>query len=85
MNKFDYITIEIDPWRVNKELFVKGKDGKRSLSLILFPIDEDKRKGFDTHCVKQRVSKEQREAGVEGPFVGNAIVPMDHNNDDVWG
>lgn len=69
------ITVKLDATLIDKaRLFVgKEKDGHtpKYLDLVLVPRREVGKYG-DTHIVKQSVSKEEREKGVEMPIIGNA-------------
>lgn len=61
------IKISIDVTKIDKSLLYKGKKGTY-LNLVLFDKPDDYgNAGF----AKQDLSKEQREAGVEAPIIGN--------------
>jgi len=66
-------TIKIDVTKIDKSLLYVGKKGTY-LSIALFPNTRPSEYG-DTHFVAQEASKEQREAGVKGPIIGNATIP----------
>lgn len=69
------ITIKLDAAKIDRaRLFVgKEKDGHtpKYLDLVLVPRKEVGKYGA-THIVKQSVSKEEREKGVEMPIIGDA-------------
>lgn len=70
------ITVKVDVRKLDKSRFFEGKaraDGTRPLyaDLVLMPTREVGKYG-DTHIVKQSLSKEEREAKVELPIIGNA-------------
>lgn len=64
------IKLNIDVKKINKEHLYEGKKGTY-LNLVLFEnrdgVDEYGNSGF----VTQEVYKEDREAGVKGPILGN--------------
>lgn len=70
------LTLKVDVRKLDKARFFEGKedkDGHKPLyaDLVLIPRREVGAYG-DTHLVKQSVSKEEREAKVELPIIGNA-------------
>lgn len=70
------INVKIDVSLIDKARLFTGKtraDGHapKYLDLVLVPRREVGQYG-DTHIVKQGVTKEEREAGVEMPILGNA-------------
>lgn len=70
------INVKIDVSLIDKARLFTGKtraDGHtpKYLDLVLVPRREVGQYG-DTHLVKQGVTKEEREAGVEMPILGNA-------------
>lgn len=70
------INVKIDVSLIDKARLFTGKtraDGHmpKYLDLVLVPRKEVGQYG-DTHIVKQGVTKEEREAGVEMPILGNA-------------
>ena len=66
------IAVKINVTRLLKEHFFAGKNGKYC-DLILIP--KDKPDQFGNHySVAQSVSKEARQRGEKGPFVGDAKI-----------
>ncbi len=70
------ITVKVDVALIDKARLFTGKVAKdghtpKYLDLVLIPRREVGQYG-DTHLVKQSVSKEEREANVELPIIGNA-------------
>lgn len=62
------IIADIDVTKLDKERFRPGKDGKpKYCDLVFIDCPKGKSDGF----VKQGVSKEEREARVEMPIIGN--------------
>ncbi len=70
------ITVKIDVRLLDKARFFEGKEknGHKPLyaDLVLIPRREVGQYG-DTHFVKQSVTKEEREAKLEMPIIGNAV------------
>ena len=64
------IFIKIDCTKIIKERLFLGKKGAKYLDAILVPT-RDSQFGED-YFIAQSVSKEEREAGVKGPILGNA-------------
>lgn len=70
------LTVKVDVALIDKARLFTGKVAKdghtpKYLDLVLIPRREVGQWG-DTHLVKQSVSKEEREKGVELPIIGNA-------------
>ncbi len=69
------INVKIDVTLIDKDRFFVGKEKSgrtpKYLNLVLIPRREVGQYG-DTHIVKQSISKEEREAGVELPIIGGA-------------
>ena len=70
------ITVKIDVKKLDKARFFEGKpdrNGHKPLycDLVLIARKEVGQYG-DTHIVKQSVTKEEREARLEMPIIGNA-------------
>jgi hypothetical protein len=63
------IRVKVDVTKIDKDRLFIGKKGTY-LDLVLLPVRESK--FGESHLVKQDVSKEDREAGVEMPILGNA-------------
>lgn len=61
------IIADIDVTRLDKQRFREGKNGQKYCDLVFIDHPKDKSDGF----VKQGVSKEEREARVEMPIIGN--------------
>lgn len=61
------IVLDIDVTRLDKSRFRSGKNGQKYCDLVLIDHPKDKSDGF----VKQGVSKEEREARVDMPIIGN--------------
>lgn len=61
------IIVSIDVTKLDKERFITGKNGAKYCDLVLIDHPNDYGDGF----VKQGVSKEEREARVEMPILGN--------------
>lgn len=72
------ITVKIDVRKLAKARFFEGKadaSGHKPLYADLVLIERKKVGKFgDTHIVKQGVTKEEREAKLEMPIIGNATV-----------
>ena len=63
------ITVSIDVTKLDKSRFYKGKKGTYvNLTLIESPNDQY----GNTHLVVQSSTKEERDAGLVLPFIGNA-------------
>jgi hypothetical protein len=54
------------------DLKMAGDKGGVYLNIVAFPMKELKE--YATHIIKQSVSKEQRESGIEKPILGNLDV-----------
>ena len=70
------LTVKVDVALIDKARLFTGKVAKdghtpKYLDLVLIPRKEVGQYG-DTHIVKQSVTKEEREAKVELPIIGNA-------------
>lgn len=61
------IILDIDVTKLDKSRFREGSKGGKYCDLVLIDHKTDKSDGF----VKQGVSKEEREARVEMPIIGN--------------
>ena len=65
------IKLQVNLGKVDKELIYVGKTGTKYLNMFL----RENRGGRDQYdndgMIIQEVSKEQREAGVKGPIIGN--------------
>lgn len=61
------IILDIDVTKLDKTRFRAGKNGQKYCDLVLIDHPKEKSDGF----VKQGVSKEEREARVEMPIIGN--------------
>jgi hypothetical protein len=67
------ISVKIDVTKIEKERLVKGKKGTY-LDLTTF-VDLDEVDQYDNNgFISQSVSKEERDAGVKGPILGNVKV-----------
>ena len=67
------VTISVDVTKLDEERYFKGKKGTY-LDLTAW-IDPDKEDEYGNHgLVKQSTSKEEREAGVDLPILGNTKV-----------
>lgn len=70
------LTVKVDVALIDKARLFVGKVAKdghtpKYLDLVLIPRREAGQYG-DTHLVKQSVTKEEREKGVEMPIIGSA-------------
>lgn len=63
------IAIKIDVTKIEKERLFKGQKGTY-LDAVLFLEDEPDQYG-QSGMIVQSVSKEERQAGVKGPILGN--------------
>lgn len=64
------VTVKLDVTKIDKSRIFEGKKGKY-LDLITF-IDTEKEDQYGNHgFISQSVSKEEREAGVRTPILGN--------------
>ncbi len=63
------ITLSIDVTKLDQGKFIKGKKGGRYANLILI---ETPNSDYGDYMVKQDVTKEERESGVQMPILGNA-------------
>lgn len=70
-------TAKIDVNKIDKSRLFKGKDGLY-LDLVFVETKSVGQYG-DTHLVKQSISKEERESGVQLPIIGN-LRPMGGGN-----
>lgn len=61
------IIVDLDVTKLDKSRFRPGKNGQKYCDLVLIDHPKDKSDGF----VKQGVSKEEREARVDMPIIGN--------------
>ena len=61
---------KIDVMKIRKEILFAGKNGAKYLDFVLLE-SPDNAYGND-FMVTQSISKEEREAGVKGPILGNA-------------
>jgi hypothetical protein len=66
----EIITAKIDVTKIEKERLFPGKNGAKYLDVVLIPTANDR--FGNSHMVVQAVSKEERQAGVKGPILGNA-------------
>ena len=64
------IFAKIDCVKIDKARLFAGKNGAKYLDVILVPT-RDNAYGNE-YMIVQSVSKEEREAGVKGPILGNA-------------
>lgn len=76
------LTIKIDVTRIDKNRLFKGEKGVYLDAVLIETPNSD----FADYMVKQSVSKEEREQGVEGNILGNAkkwdpIPPKDPEGD----
>lgn len=69
--KLPIIKAQIDVTKINKGRLYKGKKGTY-LNIVLLPTSSDQY-GND-YAVKEDVTKEEREAGLQLPFIGNAKI-----------
>jgi hypothetical protein len=80
------ITVSIDVTKLDKSRFkaVTRKNGDKALfcDLILMPTPESE---FGDYMVKQSLSKEDRENGVQLPILGNGKNVQAGNKNDVQG
>ena len=60
----------IDIKKLDKSKFIEGKNGALYCNFVVFENDEPDKFG-NTHIVRQGVSKEDRQAGVKMPIIGN--------------
>lgn len=60
--------------KVDKSKFYVSKKGEKFLDILLLENKEGEDDYGNTHFICQGVSKEEREAGVKGPILGNAKV-----------
>lgn len=67
------IKASINCTKINKALM---KDGKY-LNVVIWPNKKGPDEWGNTHIIKQDVSKEQREQGIEGQIIGNAKFPSE--------
>ncbi len=65
----NFIRVKVDVTKIDKDRLFRGAKGTY-LDLVLIPTRESKY--GETHLVKQDISKEEREAGVNLPILGNA-------------
>lgn len=74
------ITLSIDVTLLDKSRFkhVTRKNGKPAIFAELVLIDTPNSEFGNDYSVKQSISKEEREEGVQMPFLGNAkhVVPV---------
>lgn len=66
------LTAKINVMKIDKARLFKGKEGAQYLDLVLIPTPNDKY-GND-YMILQSITKEEREAGVKAPMLGNAKV-----------
>ena len=66
------ITAKIDVRKIDKDRLFKGTKGTY-LDLILIPTPNSE---YGDYAIKQSISKEERENGVEMPFMGNAKIAV---------
>ena len=71
------INLSVNLENLPKEKFVKGKKGTYC-DLVLIPTPESQ---FGTWGIVQESTKEERDAGVKMPFVGNADWMQRRDND----
>jgi hypothetical protein len=64
------ISIKLNCTKLDKNRLFKGKQGTYADLILMENKDGRDQYGFDGF-VKQSVTKEEREAGVKGPIVGN--------------
>lgn len=64
------INLSIDVMKLQKERFHPGKNGAKYANLVVMELNEPDQYG-NTHIVKQSCTKEEREAGVKMPIIGN--------------
>ena len=67
------VNISIDVTKIDKARIVEGKKGKYIDVTAFIDLDEQDEYG-NNGMVTQNVTKEEREAGVRGPILGNAKV-----------
>ena len=69
------ITAKIDVTKIEKARLYKGEKGTY-LDILLIPREDE---WGNSHMVVQSVSKQEREAGVRGPILGNAktVIPIE--------
>lgn len=67
------IAIKIDVTKIDKARLFKGAKGTY-LDAALFPYKDGTDRYGNDYMVTQSVSKEDREAGVRGPIIGNARI-----------
>lgn len=70
------LTVKVDVTLIDKARLFTGKTNAQGhtpkyADLVLVPRKEPGKFG-DTHIVKQSITKEEREKGVEMPIIGNA-------------
>ena len=63
------IAIKIDVTKIEKERLYVGEKGTY-LDAVLIPTENNEY--GNSHMIVQSVSKEEREAGTQGPILGNA-------------
>ena len=63
------IFAKIDCVKIEKQRLFAGKKGAKYLDAILVPTPNSE---YGDFMIVQSVSKEEREAGVKGPILGNA-------------
>lgn len=67
------IAIKIDVTKIEKQRLFPGKNGRKYLDAVLFLEDQPDQYG-QSGMIVQSVSKEERQAGVKGPILGNVKV-----------
>lgn len=64
------IAAKIDVNKIEKHRLFEGKNGAKWLDVVLIATPDNKY--GNSHVVVQSVTKEERQAGVRGPILGNA-------------
>jgi len=70
------ITLKIDVTKITKERLFKGQKGTY-LNCVLIPTPNSK---YGDYMIKENVSKEERDKGVDGAILGNAKEYKPNNN-----
>ncbi len=70
------ITAKIDVTKILKEHLYEGKKGKY-LNLVIWPNKNGTGEYGDTHVIRQELSREARDRGVDSPIIGNLTMPDD--------
>jgi len=71
---FKIIAAKIDVTKLDKNRFFPGKNGALYLDIVLMENRDGVDQYGNLYSIKQSQTKEEREAGTQMPFVGNAKV-----------